>query len=152
MICFDLTKTRQRGRRTAPPLPLIPSVAGTLAANAVQAAQSGTTMGIGSAAAALVTTAVRAAVGVDAVVTAERCATLNGAFSVRRALFTETAIAAALIAAERTTDALNAIEAAAAMGAGRAAATVVPTAVERAVAGDAVVVTGDGAAVLAALI
>jgi len=47
---------------------------------------------------------------------------------------------------------LNAIEATAAMRAGRAAATIAPAAVERPVTGDAVVVTGDGAAVLAALI
>jgi hypothetical protein len=38
------------------------------------------------------------------------------------------------------------------MGAGRAATTVAPAAVERPVAGNAVVVTGDSASILAALI
>jgi hypothetical protein len=149
---YKLTTTRQRGRHTAPPLPEMLFIAGTLTANAVQAAQSGTTMRIGSAGAALIATAVRAAVGADTVVTAERGAAFDSAFRVRRALFTETAVAATLIAAERTTDPLNAIEATAAMRSGRAAATVPPAAVERTVTSDAVVVTGDGAAILAALI
>src|SRR4051812_45088878 len=149
---YKLTTTRQWGRHKAPPLPVMLSIAGTLAANTVQAAQSAPTMRIGPAGAALIATAVRPPVGGDAVVTAERGAAFNRAFSVRGALFTETAITAPLIATERTTDALNAMEASAAMRAGRAAATIAPAAVERPVTGDAVVVTGDGSAVLAALI
>src|SRR4051812_3378311 len=136
----------------APSLSCDRSAAGTLAAGAVQAAQSGTAVGIGATGTALIATAVSTTISGDAVVTTERGAALASAFSVRGALFTKTAITAALIAADRTTNALNTIKAAAAMGTGRATATAVAAAIERAIGGNAVVIAGHRAAVLAALI
>ena len=109
-------------------------------------------MRICPAAATLVATAVRPAIGAYAVVTAERSPSLNRAFSVRRALFAETTVAAALRTTEGTADTLDAIETATAMGTGRAATEFIAAAIECAVAGDAIVVTRDRAPVLAAFV
>ena len=99
----------------APPSRYPRTVTGALTANAVQAAQPGTAMGISPAGATFVATAVRPAISANAIVTAQQGPAFNGAFGVRRALFAEPAIATPLTTAERTADTLDAIETATAV-------------------------------------
>lgn len=100
--------------------------------------------------AALEAAAVETPVAVDAVITAEGRSADRRALRVGRARPTERDVSAAETATDRATDALTAVEAAATLGSGGAAAAFIAAAVQRTVAGDPVIVAENGSSHLAA--
>jgi hypothetical protein len=107
-------------------------------------------MGTGGAGAALEAAAIETAISIDAVVAAEGGSADGGAFRVGRARPTESDVASAATATNRLTDTPGAIEPTAALGSRGATTTLIPAAVQSAIAGDSIVVAEDGAAYLAA--
>ena len=107
-------------------------------------------MGAGGAGAALEAAAIETAVAIDAVVAAEGRSADGRAFRVGRACPTEGNIAATQAATDRLTNALGAIQPAATLRSGGAAAALVTAAIQRTVTSDPIVVTEYGASDLAA--
>lgn len=107
-------------------------------------------MGAGGAGAALEAAAIETAVAVDPVVAAEGGSADGSAFRVGRARPAESNVAATQAAADRLTDTLGAVEPATTLRSGGAAASLVTAAVQRTIAGDAIVVAENGPSDLAA--
>jgi hypothetical protein len=104
----------------------------------------------GATGAALEATTIETAVAIDTVATAEGRSADRGALRIGRTGATECDVSTAETATDRATDALTTIEAATTLGSGGAAATLVATAVQRSVTGDAIIVAEDGSSHLAA--
>ena len=107
-------------------------------------------MAASAASAAFEAATVQTAVAFDAGVPTEGRSTDRRAFRVGRACATESDVSTAATAADRATDALTTIEPAAALGSSRAATTFIAAAVQRSIAGNAIVVAEDGPSGLAA--
>ena len=107
-------------------------------------------MAAGAAGATLEAAAVETAVAIDAVVAAEGGSADRRALRVGRARPAEGDIAATSTATNRLTDTLGAIETATTLGSSRAATALIAAAVQRAIAGDPIVVAEDRASHLAA--